>query len=437
MYEQILKAWKNTLERVQETEGATFFLVQSAAAIEEVIAVEKKLGITLPSSFRDTLLTFSKRVEVGWSFSDGVMLPKKFNDIFSGEIAWNLHELTLTLDEGGTPDKLIFHYAPNGDYWALDISLNTDDCSVVYWDHEEDTVTQLADTFMMFLHSITDLYLVGSDIWQMRYFLNKRGLDSSSTKAKQWKKWFVEFKTVQDTDFYNDLDKLIIYILHFRKLGRQELKALSAFDKEVLFQKLLSKIQKSHIADQRLLCLAIGEVLKEDVREWVLSLWKNPSKIPSDMRSYLTSRCLPKEQGLALALGYVENSNLAAYEINDCLKYFRSNEVIQWMIIHAKLPYEGWDYLFAYSKPTWEDIKTWMHLEKRHMVIVINALGTMLFLSEESDVGLGYEGEPIKIFGMPNREEVIRILNEFKETGKLKMRHYVIEEFIENIDKFY
>lgn len=98
--------------------------------------------------------------------------------------------------------------------------------------------------------------------------------------------------------------------------------------------------------------------------------------------------------------------NGKTYDIVQQLKYFRSDHVIQWMKIHARLPYSGWDYLFACSDPRWEDFREWFHLEFRHLVIAVNALEAIVKLRNNLD--FQYEtDETSKIIDLPHRNEVI------------------------------
>lgn len=61
----------------------------------------------------------------------------------------------------------------------------------------------------------------------------------------------------------------------------------------------------------------------------------------------------------------------------------------------------------------------------------------ILRLSKKQNAGHPYENVPIQIFYLHGVDEEITTINNFKDTGKVKNRHCVLDEFIENIKFFY
>ncbi|OAK33837.1 SMI1/KNR4 family protein [Bacillus wiedmannii] len=434
-YNEILEQWRGIINKVKSIQGETYLEFEPIATEEEVKTKEFELGVIFPESLKDVFLNFSKRVEVGWVIPDNIVFTKGFENIYLGEMAWNLDDCEVKVNNYGTPKQLIVYYNSVGDYIAINIEGNE---SVTYWYEDESKEILLAQNFKAFIEENTKLALIGADYTQIEELIGKEGIQSSSDLGIRWQNYFEEIQVIQNFPDSEKLEEIVSYVLHNCELRHQELQLLRVWDKKVLLEFLLQKVLSTNLfKDQRLLCFMIGEVVKEGCQKWVRSLWEKHTNIFPEMRSYLSAKCLPYHIGFPLVLEYVQTENLDGVEANDHLKYFRSNDVIQWMKEYAKLPYEGWDYLFAYSKPMWEEILEWLHLEKRHMVIVVNSIGVINSLSQQEDIGLGYPDEPIIIKNLPNIEEVIQVMEAFKETGKLKMRHYELDNFIDYLERFY
>lgn len=197
--------WNETFHQIEKIKGdIESFVVEKSATEEEIKLIEQQLGYPLPISFKEVLVKFSKQVELRWSFPDELSIPAEFNDIFAGELCWNLdsiEDLTEVADSlkdvgdnygENLRQKLAFYTVPNGDYLALDLNSNNEDAAVVYWDHEEDSVTYVADNFIEFIEKFTDLHLIGAEIWQWETFIDSKGINTDSEIAQKWKKLFTE-----------------------------------------------------------------------------------------------------------------------------------------------------------------------------------------------------------------------------------------------------
>ncbi|HDR4686295.1 SMI1/KNR4 family protein [Bacillus cereus] len=197
--------WNETFHQIEKIKGdIESFVVEKSATEEEIKLTEQQLGYPLPISFKEVLVKFSKQVELRWSFPDELSIPAEFDDIFAGELCWNLDsiedlaEVADSLKDVGDNygenlrQKLAFYTVPNGDYLALDLNSNNEDAAVVYWDHEEDSVTYVADNFIEFIEKFTDLHLIGAEIWQWETFIDSKGINTDSELAQKWKKLFTE-----------------------------------------------------------------------------------------------------------------------------------------------------------------------------------------------------------------------------------------------------
>ncbi|PFX65890.1 hypothetical protein COL39_30825 [Bacillus cereus] len=197
--------WNETFHQIEKIKGdIESFVVEKSATEEEIKLTEQQLGYPLPISFKEVLVKFSKQVELRWSFPDELSIPAEFDDIFAGELCWNLDsiedlaEVADSLKDVGDNygenlrQKLAFYTVPNGDYLALDLNSNNEDAAVVYWDHEEDSVTYVADNFIEFIEKFTDLHLIGAEIWQWETLIDSKGINTDSEIAQKWKKLFTE-----------------------------------------------------------------------------------------------------------------------------------------------------------------------------------------------------------------------------------------------------
>ncbi|MEI4828797.1 SMI1/KNR4 family protein [Bacillus sp. FJAT-53711] len=197
--------WNETFHQIEKIKGEIeSFVVEKSATEEEIKLIEQQLGYSLPVSFKEVLVNFSKQVELRWSFPDKLSIPVEFDAIFAGELCWNLdsiEDLTEVADSlkdvgdnygENLRQKLAFYTVTNGDYLALDLNSNSEDAAVIYWDHEEDSVTYVADNFIKFIEKFTDLHLIGAEIWQWEIFIDPKGINTDSEIAQKWKRLFME-----------------------------------------------------------------------------------------------------------------------------------------------------------------------------------------------------------------------------------------------------
>lgn len=229
-YKEMLQKWEETLNKIKSVQGDTYWEVQSVATVEEVQAKEQELGVTFPNHLKEIFLSFSKCVEVDWSFPDDVMPPKEFEKLFSGEVGWNLDECEVKVGENGTAEHIIFHYTPDGDYFA--VSARGDE-SILYWYEDESEEIVLAKSFHDYLEQITNFFLACTELYQFEMFLGRNGIDSSNDAAMKWKEYFDAFKVVQYAGDSDNIEGIISYVLHTGELKTQEIQLLYTFDKSI------------------------------------------------------------------------------------------------------------------------------------------------------------------------------------------------------------
>jgi hypothetical protein len=307
---------------------------------------------------------------------------------------------------------------------------------VIYWDHEEDTVTYISYSFIDYLIRITELGCVGTEKWQFEYFLSDSGLMTENLPATKWKGWLETFKETKVNDVKDDMKKLVAFVIYRNKLDLKSLEALQQFNRDDLFNYLKKELYKrSSFRDQNIVCKIIGKVLGDYVEGWVRSLWKSEhNSLDTRLRSYLTAKCLNKASGLNLVFNFLEKeykNGVRGYEALPHLEGFRSRDVIIWMESHVKYPVDGWEELFLKSSFSWDDLKRWTSLEERHEVTVINALEKYV---HERETNNKYS-QSIK--NLPNKSQFIDFLLKLRDSQVLKKRVRAIENVINYVDMFY
>ncbi|MBS8265619.1 SMI1/KNR4 family protein [Mesobacillus boroniphilus] len=440
-YDFLISKWNHILNKVENNNGKVYPIeIGEKANPQEIRVKEKEIGYQLPPSYKAVLQDLGKSLSFYYSFSDDTMIPDEFREIFSGEIQWDI-DLLQSLDsladdliEDGVDygknlrGKLEFSHSGNGDIYAFDMSAEGEEKPVIYWDHEEDTITCIADSFTDYLNKITELNCVGSEKWQFEHFLNERGLETESSSAIRWKQWFDSFAETKLSDIKTDMDQLIAFIMYRKRLDEETIQALQVFDKKVLFDSLTEKLdQYNTYLEKRVVCKMIGKGLGSYAEKWVKGLWEEQQgRLDTRLRAYLTARCMPEGEGLELVfqqLGQENDRKISGYDALSHLGSFHSRRVIHWMEERVRFPVtEGWDSLFSKSNPAWDDIKRWTELEEKHEVAIVHALEVFV-----------REGRAISIQGLPPRKEFKNFLLNLKSKQKLRRRTEALEYVKQNI----
>ena len=114
-------------------------IIEPPASHDDLEALESRLNIALPPTFKKLLCDFSRHVEFRWFAPDGIDFPKPFQSNFCGDLHWSV-DFTEQFDadknswiENVFPNandpydavwhnKLAFYEVGNGDYLAVDLS---------------------------------------------------------------------------------------------------------------------------------------------------------------------------------------------------------------------------------------------------------------------------------------------------------------------------
>ena len=100
LWDSWISRWQETLEACQRLGGdARELIVREPATEAEVLAVEQKLSVSLPASFRKVLTQFSSSVDFYWQLPEEFKLPHELREVFSGECRWSLSRL-VDIEEG-------------------------------------------------------------------------------------------------------------------------------------------------------------------------------------------------------------------------------------------------------------------------------------------------------------------------------------------------
>lgn len=203
-------AWQRILDAAaNHGSDCDELIVQGPADEKEVRRVETELGRRLPEGFREVILGFSRRASLRWQLPDETRLPEDLDEIFSGELGWDLGTV-VELERGRLEwikecfpnqdddydavwhNKFSFFSVGNGDQLAID----EDDPSgsVVYLSHDDGDGhgLKLGENFSDYISRSSALACVGAEDWQWLPFHPGEGelLESDSALGNAWRKWF-------------------------------------------------------------------------------------------------------------------------------------------------------------------------------------------------------------------------------------------------------
>lgn len=451
MFMQWMEEWKGILARVQEQGGQIQELsMEPPASEEELQSKEQELGVTIPASLRQLLAEHARSLYFRWSLPDEAILPEEFNEIFSGELSWNLEELEYWQDDSaaengceGLAGMLVFAQAGNGDMLALDVErAGVGEASVIYWEHETDETRRLAASFQEYVQKITELSCIGSELWQYEEFLGTDGLNTDSEQAQRWKGWFASFQSLRFEEASRSLHSLFTYVKYHGTVRERETEALRRFPDCDLLQLVQHQMLDSTPEERKALSRIVGEAVGGHAAEWVRGLWQEEEPLlTAETRSYLSARCLPLEEGCRRVMGFLEqevDDKISGYDAFEHLAPFQHRSVIGWMEQHSRLPAaEGWSRLYAYSRPDWEDVKRWAAGDTRQRLTLLHALDDMLREQRPDHMHTPYTlytHQPIKICGVPSREALVQFLENLHEEEPLRTKKTLLRHVIDHVD---
>ncbi len=375
-----IERWAYILKQLEQ-QGAWVHPLEIApvASEQELSKVEERLGVRIPSEFRDLLLHCSRQVGMYWSLPDEALLPIELGETPSGDFGWSLEDLEFP-DFGGDGENLDeqlylqFHTAGNGDALLIRI----EDGSVWYWSHEEDEFDLLAKRFTIYVERATALGCIGADCGQHRQFCSEDGLDLSLTSSELWLKWLEQYFTLTLSQAMSNLDSLLIYVsMHGLKGSVKE--AFAQFDSSKVYDALRHKIEQSlPPAYKEAWSEVLVEICAVEASDWVRTLWSDRNDIPSRIRDYLTAYCLPAEEGLSLVLQDIEKKAVDAYTTLHRLRHFHNPKTIAWMKPYVSFPVDGWGELLAESQPSAETLFEWLSGSEVERLTAIRAVYQMM-----------------------------------------------------------
>jgi hypothetical protein len=200
---QIIQNMKSFLKTIENIGGdARELRVDKLAEEQEIVQVEKDLGVSIPIELRNAMLQFSSHLEFKWFLNDSIKIPQKFNEIFCGEIHWGL-DMTSSFMQNyrgwikevfPNPEdpydivwhnKFPFQEVGNGDFLSID-SFG----KVIYLSHDdgEGHGFIMANSFYSLLENWLPLGCPGGEDWQWLPFTNNMTtpIDPNSSNGKEW-----------------------------------------------------------------------------------------------------------------------------------------------------------------------------------------------------------------------------------------------------------
>jgi hypothetical protein len=428
-YIKLEDEWKNILRKIYiEEEFNDKLILECKATDKEVAKIEERLEIKIPLIFKKILMEFSKKVSFSWNLSKQMNLPYRFREISHGLIEWDIDKLEYIKNDEYSEtlnEILVINDVSNGD--IIGIKMDNISESIVYWNHEEDTLNILACNFEEYIINMTKVFGIGNEIWQYESCLDENGINIDLEYTQNWINWFNNFLSFKSDDNFQDLKKLLNFFEYNNYLVPKILINFSKYTKKEILKEILLKLNEVDENQKKIFYQIIAEVLNTFAEEWVESLW-NKNEINEEMRSYLTSKCI-KENGMEKVIKFIEEKydfNEIKYQSLIHLKYFGRSEIIDWMIKYTDgiVTKDDWYVLFAISNPTWSQIKEWMGKNKKAKLVAFNAINYMI------DYGVN-----LKIKNAPNKEEVCIYLEEQKKIEILSTKIKLYEKLINNIDK--
>lgn len=428
-YIKLEDEWKNILRKIYiEEEFNDKLILECKATDKEVAKIEERLEIKIPLIFKKILMEFSKKVSFSWNLSKQMNLPYRFREISHGLIEWDIDKLEYIKNDEYSEtlnEILVINDVLNGD--IIGIKMDNISESIVYWNHEEDTLNILACNFEEYIINMTKVFGIGNEIWQYESCLDENGINIDLEYTQNWINWFNNFLSFKSDDNFQDLKKLLNFFEYNNYLVPKILINFSKYTKKEILKEILLKLNEVDENQKKIFYQIIAEVLNTFAEEWVESLW-NKNEINEEMRSYLTSKCI-KENGMEKVIKFIEEKydfNEIKYQSLIHLKYFGRSEIIDWMIKYTDgiVTKDDWYVLFAISNPTWSQIKEWMGKNKKAKLVAFNAINYMI------DYGVN-----LKIKNAPNKEEVCIYLEEQKKIEILSTKIKLYEKLINNIDK--
>lgn len=185
------------------------FNIGEPVSQELISELESLYCLKFPVDFVNMCTSVAGKVDISWGLYNDKgrklnarlsFLQKAF-PIFGGELRWNIeaylseYEQKIHRNPCNDPElvgKLHLFDVPNGAMVMFDILSPTSEKPVVYLGHDDgiEGPLQLAPSFKEYISNLLDIGLVGSEIEQMGYFINKTkgGIDLNLPATQEWRK---------------------------------------------------------------------------------------------------------------------------------------------------------------------------------------------------------------------------------------------------------
>lgn len=195
---------KTVLSKIENLGGdARTIRIDSPASEDQILSVEKEIGLSIPKELRNVIRNYSSHFEYSWFLDDSFALPDELNGIFCGDLHWGLDLLPSFLenykgwveDVFPNPDdsydqiwhnKFPFMEVGNGDLLAFN-----EQEQIIYLSHDdgEGHGYVLANSFNDLLDNWSKLGCPGAEDWQWIPFTNemKTPIDPDCENAIKWK----------------------------------------------------------------------------------------------------------------------------------------------------------------------------------------------------------------------------------------------------------
>ncbi len=183
-------------------------ILESPASPGDLEALEARLDLPLPPTFKRMLCEYSRHVEFRWFAPDGVVFPEPFQSNFCGDLHWSIgfteqfnnnknDWINKVFPNADDPydavwhKKLAFYEVGNGDYLAVDLSPERYE-EIVYLSHDdgEGHGYVMASNIIDLLRRWVPLACTGGDDWQWLPFTDsKQGpINPESAEAARWRR---------------------------------------------------------------------------------------------------------------------------------------------------------------------------------------------------------------------------------------------------------
>jgi hypothetical protein len=309
---------------------------------------------------------------------------------------------------------------------------------VWYWSHDSDEEwLLLASDFGAYLRAKTDLFLAGSEWWELKPFLGDGGLEADGEPARRWRRWFLSHVDVDLEKIRCSPGELINFLLDHTSAWKKEMDVLRKQDPEAVLEHCLVRLSAEDGERAWRLCRLIGEALGRGAADEVRKLWQEGT-LPSEPLSYLAARCLPAEEGLGRVISKLEErwAEIPPEAAFAHLKHFRSRKVIAWMKGKVRHSAVSWAALFARSNPAWEDVKEWLESGDPYRQIVLSALRRFVWEGYGDRFGLSEGETPYWLANPPAREEFVRTMERIRNEVRLSHTQRQFDRLLENTDRF-